>query len=182
MAATGNTVTLQSNSYQGRYMKLTCTSSQDIANNKTNISWKLESIGGSSSYYATVCRVYINGTNVYSVDQGAGTRTFPVAKGSTTGSTSVTMDNSGNKTITIYMETAVWYSSTHTDSNTWQLNTVPRYPTISSFSVNKISGSSTSLSFVWAASAPGGNISKLEYSTDNGATFKTASRIGYVQS
>ena len=180
MAQTGTTFTLQSTgtgTYQGRYMKLTCTSSQDIANNKTNISWKLESLGGSSSYYATVCRVYINGTNVYSIDKGSSYHDFPVAKGSTTGSTSVTMDSGGNKTITIYMETAVYYSGTHTDSDTWQLNTVPRYPTISSFSVNKISGSSTSLSFVWSASAPGGSISKLEYSTDNGSSFKTASSV-----
>lgn len=177
MAATGNTVTLQSGAYQGRYMKLTCTSTQDIANNKTNISWKLESIGGSSSYYATICRVYIAGTEVYNIDKGYSYKQFPVAKGSTTGSLSVTMDSGGNKLIYVDMDVAIYTSSTtrYSVDGGWQLPTVPRYPTISSFSVNKISGSSTSLSFVWAASAPGGNISKLEYSTDNGATFKTAS-------
>ena len=177
MAQTGTTFTLQSTgtgTYQGRYMKLTCTSSQDIANNKTNISWKLESIGGSSGHYATICRVYIAGTCVYSIDKGYTYNAFPVTKGSTTGSTSVTMDNGGNKTITIYMETAVWHSSTHTDSDTWQLNTVPRYPTISSFSVAKISGSSTSVSVSWAGSAPGGSINKVEYSKDNGSTWTNA--------
>ena len=177
MAQTGTTFTLQSNSYQGRYLKLTCTSSQDIANNKTNISWKLESIGGSSGHYATIVRVNINGTEVYSIDKGYTYDAFPVTKGSTTGSTSVTMGSDGNKSITIYMDAAIYTSSTTRYSDTWTLNTVPRYPTISSFSVNKISGSSTSLSFVWSASAPGGNISKLEYSTDNGSTFKTASSV-----
>lgn len=177
MAQTGTTFTLQSSSYQGRYLKLTCTSSQDIANNKTNISWKLESIGGSSGHYATIVRVNINGSEVYSIDKGYSYNAFPVTKGSTTGSTSVTMGSDGNKSITIYMDAAIYTSSTTRYSDTWTLNTVPRYPTISSFSVNKISGSSTSLSFVWSASAPGGNISKLEYSTDNGSTFKTASSV-----
>lgn len=177
MAQTGTTFTLQSSSYQGRYLKLTCTSSQDIANNKTNISWKLESIGGSSGHYATIVRVNINGSEVYSIDKGYSYNAFPVTKGSTTGSTSVTMGSDGNKSITIYMDAAIYTSSTTRYSDTWTLNTVPRYPTISSFSVNKISGSSTSLSFVWSASAPGGNISKLEYSTNNGASFKTASSV-----
>ena len=177
MAQTGTTFTLQSSAYQGRYLKLTCTSSQDIANNKTNISWKLESIGGSSGHYATIVRVNINGSEVYSIDKGYTYDAFPVTKGSTTGSTSVTMGSDGNKSITIYMDAAIYTSSTTRYSDTWTLNTVPRYPTISSFSVNKISGSSTSLSFVWSASAPGGNISKLEYSTDNGSTFKTASSV-----
>ena len=177
MAQTGTTFTLQSSAYQGRYLKLTCTSSQDIANNKTNISWKLESIGGSSGHYATIVRVNINGSEVYSIDKGYSYDAFPVTKGSTTGSTSVTMGSDGNKSITIYMDAAIYTSSTTRYSDTWTLNTVPRYPTISSFSVNKISGSSTSLSFVWSASAPGGNISKLEYSTDNGSTFKTASSV-----
>ena len=179
MAATGNTVTLQSNSYQGRYMKLTCTSTSNPSTNKTTISWKLESIGGSSSYYATICRVYIAGTEVYNIDKGYSYKQFPVAKGETTGSVTVEMDNSGNKLIYVDMDVAIYTSTTtrYSVDGGWQLPTVPRYPTISSFSVNKISGSSTSLSFVWAASAPGGNISKLEYSTDNGATFKTASSV-----
>ena len=179
MAATGNTVTLQSGAYQGRYMKLTCTSTSNPSTNKTTISWKLESIGGSSSYYATICRVYIAGTEVYNIDKGYSYKQFPVAKGETTGSITVEMDNSGNKLIYVDMDVAIYTSSTtrYSVDGGWQLPTVPRYPTISSFSVNKISGSSTSLSFVWSASAPGGNISKLEYSTDNGASFKTASSV-----
>lgn len=175
-AATGNTVTLQSNSYQGRYMKLTCTSTQDVSNNKTNISWKLESIGGSSSYYATICRVYIAGTEVYSIDKGYTYHSFPVAKGETTGSLSVTMGSDGNKLIYVDMDVAIYTSSTtrYSVQDGWQLPTVPRYPTISSFSVAKVSGSSTSVSVTWAGSAPGGSISKVEYSKDNGSTFTNA--------
>ena len=174
MAQTGTTFTLQSSAYQGRYLKLTCTSSQDIANNKTNISWKLESIGGSSGHYATIVRVNINGSEVYSIDKGYTYDAFPVTKGSTTGSTSVTMGSDGNKSITIYMDAAIYTSSTTRYSDTWTLNTVPRYPTISSFSVAKISGSSTSVSVSWAGSAPGGSINKVEYSKDNGSTWANA--------
>lgn len=174
MAQTGTTFTLQSSSYQGRYLKLTCTSSQDIANNKTNISWKLESIGGSSGHYATIVRVNINGSEVYSIDKGYTYDAFPVTKGSTTGSTSVTMGSDGNKSITIYMDAAIYTSSTTRYSDTWTLNTVPRYPTISSFSVAKVSGSSTSVSVTWAGSAPGGSINKVEYSKDNGSTWTNA--------
>lgn len=180
MAQSGTTFTINTSSwgkgnYQGRYMKLTCTSTQDIANNKTNISWKLESIGGSSSYYGTKCYVYINGVNVYSIDKGWSYKQFPVAKGETTGSTSVSMKADGSQNpITIYMDVGVYVDSTDRYQDTWQLNTVPRYPTISSFSVNKISGSSTSVSVAWAGSAPGGSINKVEYSTNNGASFVNA--------
>lgn len=174
MAQTGTTFTLQSSSYQGRYLKLTCTSSQDIANNKTNISWTLESIGGSSGHYATIVRVNINGSEVYSIDKGYTYDAFPVTKGSTTGSISVPMGSDGNKSITIYMDAAIYTSSTTRYSDTWTLNTVPRYPTISSFSVAKVSGSSTSVSVTWAGSAPGGSINKVEYSKDNGSTWTNA--------
>ena len=169
MAQSGTTFTLQSGAYQGRYMKLTCTSTQDIANNKTNISWKLESLGGSSSYYATICRVNINGTEVYYIDKGYSYKQFPVAKGETTGSLSVAMNNDGSHSaITIYMDVAIYTSSTTRYSDTWQLNTIPRYPTINSFTVDRISGSSTSLKFNWTADS---TIDYLWYSTNNGSSW-----------
>ncbi len=169
MAQSGTTFTLQSSSYQGRYMKLTCTSSQDIANNKTNISWKLESLGGSSSYYATICRVNINETEVYYIDKGYSYKQFPVAKGSTTGSLSVAMNNDGSHSaITVYMDVAIYTSSTTRYSDTWQLNTIPRYPTINSFTVSKVSGSSTQLKFNWTADS---TIDYLWYSTNNGSSW-----------
>ena len=179
MGQSGTTFTLQSRAYQGRYIKLTCTSTQDITNNITNISWKLESIGGSSSRYATKLTFIVVSKGVsstlYSIDKGSSYQQFPVTTGQTTGSASFTMEDNGTlEPITLHLNTAIYTETVEYKSDTWQLNTIPRNPTISSFVVNKISGSSTSVSVAWAGEAPGGSISKVEYSKDNGASFQDA--------
>lgn len=75
------TKTFSTNAYQGRYLKLTLTQKLE------SIDWKLESIGGSSSYYSIYgCKVSIDSTVVYQKDHASyTTQTFPAATGSKSG-------------------------------------------------------------------------------------------------
>jgi hypothetical protein len=123
---------LTSGSYQGRYLKLSCTQTKDIANNKSTINWTLTSAGGESNYYTTgPTKVYINGTEVYSkgrTDWSA--KTFPAAKGSVSGSLTVSHNNDGNKSISVSFSTAIYTATVSTYSGTWALDSNPRQANI----------------------------------------------------
>ena len=76
---------VQTSSYDGRYLKLTVVEeSYSIANNTSTVRWTLESIGGSVNYYTIFnWGVWVNGQQIY------GTQTtnwnsyaFPAATGS----------------------------------------------------------------------------------------------------
>jgi len=77
-------VSLSSNSYDGRYYKFTVTQS----GTSTTVSWKFEVLGGSDNYYtASPINCTINGHSVYSKDTITDytTHAFPAAKGSKEG-------------------------------------------------------------------------------------------------
>lgn len=121
-------------SYQGRKLRLYCTSSTNIANNTSTIKWTLYSEGGSSNYYTTgPTTVTINGTQVYykgRVDYSS--KTFPASKGSVSGSLTVTHNDDGKKSISVSLSTAIYTSTVTTNSGTWTLDNIPRYATITS--------------------------------------------------
>lgn len=122
------------NSYEGRKLRLYCTSTIDIATNSSTISWTLYSEGGSSSYYTTgPTTVKINGVEVYS--KGVVTwssKIFPAKKGSTSGTLTVTHNSDGKKSISVSLATAIYTSTVTTNSDTWTLDDIPRYATITS--------------------------------------------------
>lgn len=129
------TYTLYSaNSYQGRKLRLYCTSSTNIANNTSTIKWTLYSEGGSSSYYTIgSTTVTINGVEVYYKGRVAySSKTFPASKGSVSGSLTVTHNDDGKKSISVSLATAIYTSSVTTNSGTWTLDNIPRYATITS--------------------------------------------------
>lgn len=130
-----NTFTLTSSStYDGRKMVLTCTQTQDITNNKSTITWKLETTGGSVNYYYTgPTTLTINGEQVY-YKARTGAHEFPCAKGSTTGTLTVNHNTDGSKAIAVSLKTAIYYGSSKvkTDSKTWTLDAIPRGATITS--------------------------------------------------
>ena len=122
------------NSYQGRKLRLYCTSSINIADNTSTINWTLYSEGGSSNYYSTgPTTVVINGVQVYYIERkGYNTKTFPASKGSVSGSLTVAHNSDGKKSINVSLSTAIYTSSVTTNSGTWTLDNIPRYATISS--------------------------------------------------
>jgi hypothetical protein len=121
-----NTFTLQSKSYDGRYMKLTCSQTINIANNQSTISWKLETIGGNSNYYYTgPTTLTIAGTQCY-YRKRTGAHEFPAAKGSTSGTITINHGTDGKKSIAVSLSTAIYTSTVSTKSGTWELDTIPR--------------------------------------------------------
>lgn len=131
------TYTLYSkNSYEGRKLRLYCTSTTNIANNTSTIKWTLYSEGGSSSYYSTgPTTVKINGVEVYSKSRVAySSKSFPAAKGNVSGTLTVTHNSDGKKSISVSLATAIYTSTVTTNSGTWTLDNIPRYATITSAS------------------------------------------------
>lgn len=120
--------TLNSASYQGRYLQLYCTQTTDIGGNYSTITWTLSSIGGSSNYYSVgPTTVTINGSDVYSKSRvKADAKTFPAAKGSTSGTTTVYHDTTGYASISVSLSTAIFTSAVSTVSDTWTLDSIPR--------------------------------------------------------
>lgn len=127
------TFTLYSaNSYEGRKLRLYCTSSTSIADNTSTINWTLYSEGGSSSYYSTgPTTVNINGVQVYYKERlNWDSRTFPASKGSVSGTLTVPHNSDGKKSIYVSLSTAIYTSSVTTSDGTWTLDDIPRYATI----------------------------------------------------
>lgn len=129
-----NTFTLTSNSYQGRYLQVSCKQTIDIANNRSKIDWTLSSVGGSSNYYSVgATTLIINGVQVYYKERvNWDAKVFPAAKGSFSGTTYVNHNSGGDKTITVSLTTAIYVGTTSTNSGTWKLDNVPRQATITS--------------------------------------------------
>lgn len=129
------TYTLYSaDSYEGRKLRLYCTSTTSIANNTSTIKWTLYSEGGSVNYYSTgPTTVTINGTQVYySARKEWSTYSFPASKGSVSGTLTVTHNSDGKKSISVSLSTAIYYGSVTTNSGTWTLDNIPRQATITS--------------------------------------------------
>ena len=129
------TYTLYSkNSYDGRKLRLYCTSTVNVANNTSTINWTLYSEGGESNYYSTgPTTVKINGVQVYYKDRVAYTsKTFPAAKGSTSGTLTVAHNSDGKKAISVSLATAIYTTTVTTNSGTWTLDNIPRSATITS--------------------------------------------------
>ena len=122
------------NSYDGRRLRLYCTSTTNIANNTSTIKWTLYSENGNSNYYSTgPTTVTINGTQVYYKARVAySSQTFPAAKGSVSGTLTVTHNSDGKKSISVSLATAIYTSTVTTNSGTWTLDNIPRQATITS--------------------------------------------------
>lgn len=118
--------TLQSKSYDGRYLKLTCTQSQDVAANRSTVDWVLESVGGNSNYYYTgPTTVTIDGTQVYYRGR-TGAHEFPCAKGSISGSLTLSHGADGQKTAQVSLKTAIYTKTPTEKTGTWTLDAIPR--------------------------------------------------------
>lgn len=120
------------NSYDGRKLRLYCTSTTNVANNTSTINWTLYSEGGNSNYYSTgPTTVKINGTQVYYKARVAySTQQFPASKGSTSGTITVTHNSDGKKSISVSLATAIYTSTVTTNTGTWTLDDIPRYATV----------------------------------------------------
>lgn len=127
MAIAGNAITT---AYNGRYYKFEWSAEQDIANNKSKITWKLSAEGGSSEWYAErTLKLVVNGASLYDKSN----RVERYAGEITSGSFSLTHNSSGDCSFTVDMKAAVYVNEVNlTRTKTFTLNTIPRAATLTS--------------------------------------------------
>lgn len=161
---------VQTSSYGGRYLKLTVVEeSTSIANNTSTVKWTLESIGGSASYYTIYnCKVVVNGQTVYNPGTVAwDSYNFPAKTGSKSGTITVNHNADGTASpIGFELHGKVFYSGDENKTGTLSLSTIPRYTSITSFSVAKRNETSVKFSFTTADACD-----YAWYSKDNGSSW-----------
>ena len=160
--------TFKSNSYEGRYLQLDITESVNVAANTSTLTWTLQCLGGSVNYYSTApTTVTINGTVVYS--KGAtswDSKTFPAAKGSTSGTITVAHGSDGKKSITVGFSTRVYYSAAQEYGGSMTLTNIDRTaPTVT------LATSSITASGVTVKATASTTCDRFDYSLDGGSTW-----------
>lgn len=161
MATSGS---VNSGGYQGRVLQFSWnTQSINSATNVRTISYTITAVGGSSSnYYHHNNTVSINDTNVYTGGASDYISTNTVLK---TGTFSI--NQSSTTTLTVKMNGGIYvYTDNINTTQSWTLDTIPRYTSITSFSVDK--RNETSFTFNWQTADV---IDYAYYSTDNGVTW-----------
>lgn len=124
---------INSQSYQGRYMYLTCEQQEkNVVTNTSPVKWTLTVTGGSSSYYTTgPTTVNINGKVVYYKGKVLwDTYEFPAAKGSVSGVINIPHDELGNAVVEVSIRTNIYTGVLETRSGTWELDPIARYANI----------------------------------------------------
>lgn len=132
------TKTYTSNNKEGRQLRLYLEQTQNAANNTSTIKWTLYSEGGTSNFYDVWgVNIKINGSQVYSCGEchyvkGGNNNYFPLAKGSKSGSVTVTHGSDGKLTIPIYFYTAIYTSDALKNyGGNWTLDANPVKATLS---------------------------------------------------
>mgnify|MGYP003290047161 CR=1 FL=1 len=127
MAKSGN---LSTTAHQGRYYKLSWTATQSTVTNKSTISWELEALGGSSSWYAErTVQVVIAGETVYSKSARVERYAGKVASGEIT----LAHNTDGKKSFSASVKAAVYGQSINcTGSDSFTLDAIPRAASITS--------------------------------------------------
>lgn len=130
MALSGSVST---SDYQGRYLKLTWSATQDIATNTSTISWTLKGAGNASSswYKAGGFQVTINGESElnkstdYRITLYNGTKVA-------SGSIKIKHGSDGKKSFSISVKGGIYtYARNVSGSKSFTLDTIPRAATIS---------------------------------------------------
>lgn len=127
---------VQTSSYDGRYLKLTVyEESYSIANNTSTVRWTLESIGGSVNYYTIYnWGVWVNGQQIY------GTQTtywnsynFPAKTGSATGTITVNHNADGSAgNVGFQLNGCVYYNRSNSYTGSISLTKIPRQANLTS--------------------------------------------------
>ena len=127
---------VQTSSYEGRYLKLTVyEESYSIANNTSTVRWTLESIGGSVNYYSIYnWGVWVNGQTIYGSQTTAwNSYAFPAATGSTTGTITVAHNADGTASdVGFQLNGSVFNNRTNSYTGSISLTRIPRQANLTS--------------------------------------------------
>ena len=166
---------VQTSSYEGRYLKLTVTQTKGTSEqNYSTISWRLESIGGIDDYYTIYnYGVWIDGVQRYDGTSGVKTSywddyKFPSAKGSTSGSFIKYHNADGSvENISFTLKGSVWYDRTNSYDGTLQMESIARYAKVSTYTSDL---TETGVKVSWSSDA---NVDQVRYRlTVDGSTGK----------
>lgn len=130
MALSGSVST---SSYDGRYLKLTWTATQDIASNTSTISWTLKGAGTASCswYKAGGFQVTIDGNSEYNKSTDYRITLYNGTKVAS-GSIKLKHGSDGKKSFSISVKGGIYtYARNVSGSKTFTLDTIPRAATIS---------------------------------------------------
>lgn len=125
--------TVNTTDYQGRYIQLTWTATQNKTKNQSTITWTVKGAGEASSSYYNAGPFYVN---VGGTVKKSSTR-ISLYEGTTIsavgGSKTITHNSKGEASFTISVKAAIYQAGYNcTGSKTFTLNTIPRAATISS--------------------------------------------------
>lgn len=166
---------VQTSSYSGRYLKLTVVeASTSISNNTSTVRWTLESIGGSATYYTIYnCKVVINGTTVYNPGTVRyETHNFPAAKGSKSGTVTITHRSDGTASdVSFALHGKVYNSGDENKTGSLSLSNIPRAPKYNSVSASSITETSVKLTASINTNGLSTNSGGWDLSTDGGSTW-----------
>lgn len=133
---------VQTSSYDGRYLKLTVIEeSYSISNNTSTIRWTLESIGGNSNYYSIYqWGVTINGQIIYATQNTEwSTYKFPAKKGSSTGTIVIQHNPDGTAPdVTFTLKGSVYYNRNNSYSGSISLTPLHTPPTVAIESITEL--------------------------------------------
>lgn len=170
--------TFTSDSYDGRYLQLTITESVNVIANTSTLTWTLTSAGGSSTYYTVdATTVTINGTQVYyKARTDWDDRVFPAAKGSVSGTLTVSHNSDGRKSVAVGFSTRVYIYGPLEYGGTMTLTSIDRTAPTVSCGVSSITASgftitanSSAAADIWQYSLNGGS-SWTQFSTTAGTS------------
>lgn len=174
--------TFRSNSYEGRYLQLDIDETINTINNTSTLKWTLTSAGGAVKYYTTgPTTVTINGTQVYYKPRMLwDSEVFPVAKGSVSGSLTVTHNADGSKSVAVGFSTAIFTSSVTEHGGTMPLTKIDRAAPTVNISVSEVNAYGATISAtasatcdIWEYSIDGGS-SWTQFSTTAGTSASKA--------
>lgn len=120
--------TLNSSGYEGRYVQLTWTATQDIANNKSTVKWSLKGAGSAQAswYMAGGFYVKINGSVV--LNQSTDTR-IKLYNGTSisSGTVQINHNSDGTKSFAVEIQAGIYtYARNCSGSKTFTLDTIAR--------------------------------------------------------
>lgn len=166
MAATHS---LNSYSYDGRYLQVSLTQTKDATNRRSKITGTVTSLAGASGWYSTgPTTVNVGGIQRYSrVRESSGTGQSQKNFVGTISEFYVSHDSAGNASVSVEIITAIYASATQSSSNTWTLDSIGPATTAcgapSSCSVNStLSEGNVTLSWSGASSGTANAISSYE--------------------
>lgn len=161
--------TVNTSSYEGRYVQLTWSATQSVANNTSTISWSLKGAGNASATWYKAGGFYVSIAGQVVCNWSTDTR-ITLYNGTSIASGSLTLSHSsdGTKSFSVSVQAGIYtYARNCSGSGTFTLNTIPRASSISvgtltmgtagTISISRASSSFThTISYAWGDTSDSG--------------------------